>query len=267
MSSQTKQPTIRVSQSRKELLASYANAAACLYGALSIEEFVDIFNHYESEETYEQEALLGLQRYAKASSSIIEYSIYEGLIAGPTIHPEEFEDDEDEIYALRDEQQGKPHFLPETKEEFLKFANPLYIEPRKPYDDLKAYIIKHKLADNAKRRNAFSVDDIDSDIINLYDFIQDRVAPAGLIQYFVERGYELDNIDVMNNFMQVVMEAHNNTRLFENNGHTPHELMEMHRAGQPKEPVFHIQKKVGRNESCPCGSGKKFKRCCALVEI
>lgn len=22
--------------------------------------------------------------------------------------------------------------------------------------------------------------------------------------------------------------------------------------------------KVGRNESCPCGSGKKFKKCCAL---
>ena len=22
------------------------------------------------------------------------------------------------------------------------------------------------------------------------------------------------------------------------------------------------QKKVGRNESCPCGSGKKYKKCC-----
>lgn len=23
------------------------------------------------------------------------------------------------------------------------------------------------------------------------------------------------------------------------------------------------KKKVGRNEKCPCGSGKKFKRCCS----
>jgi len=24
-----------------------------------------------------------------------------------------------------------------------------------------------------------------------------------------------------------------------------------------------VEKKVGRNEPCPCGSGKKFKKCCA----
>lgn len=25
------------------------------------------------------------------------------------------------------------------------------------------------------------------------------------------------------------------------------------------------QGKIGRNDPCPCGSGKKFKRCCLLV--
>ncbi len=27
------------------------------------------------------------------------------------------------------------------------------------------------------------------------------------------------------------------------------------------EPII-IGKKVGRNEPCPCGSGKKYKKCC-----
>lgn len=27
-------------------------------------------------------------------------------------------------------------------------------------------------------------------------------------------------------------------------------------------PVVHISAKVGRNERCPCGSGKKYKQCC-----
>jgi hypothetical protein len=27
-------------------------------------------------------------------------------------------------------------------------------------------------------------------------------------------------------------------------------------------PIVHTQKKVGRNEPCPCGSGKKYKKCC-----
>jgi preprotein translocase subunit SecA len=30
---------------------------------------------------------------------------------------------------------------------------------------------------------------------------------------------------------------------------------------EPAKPVQRDQPKVGRNEMCPCGSGKKFKRC------
>jgi len=29
----------------------------------------------------------------------------------------------------------------------------------------------------------------------------------------------------------------------------------------PQQPVT-VEKKVGRNEPCPCGSGTKFKKCC-----
>jgi preprotein translocase subunit SecA len=31
---------------------------------------------------------------------------------------------------------------------------------------------------------------------------------------------------------------------------------------QPKKPVSRSSDKVGRNEPCPCGSGKKYKKCC-----
>ena len=33
---------------------------------------------------------------------------------------------------------------------------------------------------------------------------------------------------------------------------------------KPNE-IYSDSKKVGRNEKCPCGSGKKFKHCCGLV--
>ncbi len=33
-------------------------------------------------------------------------------------------------------------------------------------------------------------------------------------------------------------------------------------SGEPKSQApVHVEKKVGRNEPCPCGSGKKFKNC------
>ena len=31
----------------------------------------------------------------------------------------------------------------------------------------------------------------------------------------------------------------------------------------PVEPI-HASAEPGRNDPCPCGSGKKFKKCCAL---
>ena len=58
---------------------------------------------------------------------------------------------------------------------------------------------------------------------------------------------------------KLLVELSNHTRLWSNNGHTPSEL-----AGRP--PVVgradHKSKKIGRNDPCPCGSGKKYKRCC-----
>ena len=33
----------------------------------------------------------------------------------------------------------------------------------------------------------------------------------------------------------------------------------------PKKPVKRDSAKVGRNEPCPCGSGKKYKKCCGVA--
>jgi hypothetical protein len=30
----------------------------------------------------------------------------------------------------------------------------------------------------------------------------------------------------------------------------------------PGEPIVRSQPKIGRNDPCPCGSGKKYKKCC-----
>jgi preprotein translocase subunit SecA len=33
-------------------------------------------------------------------------------------------------------------------------------------------------------------------------------------------------------------------------------------ADQKREPIRNREQRVGRNEPCPCGSGKKHKNCC-----
>jgi preprotein translocase subunit SecA len=35
--------------------------------------------------------------------------------------------------------------------------------------------------------------------------------------------------------------------------------------GAKKQPVLNAANKVGRNDPCPCGSGKKYKKCCGAT--
>lgn len=59
--------------------------------------------------------------------------------------------------------------------------------------------------------------------------------------------------------------------LFEGKEHIIHERSKFEKfnnqwyyvAGQNKGANIQISDKTGRNEPCPCGSGKKFKKCCA----
>jgi SWIM/SEC-C metal-binding protein len=40
----------------------------------------------------------------------------------------------------------------------------------------------------------------------------------------------------------------------------PEDISDLEKMLNPAEPA--VSNKVGRNDSCPCGSGKKFKKCC-----
>ena len=39
-------------------------------------------------------------------------------------------------------------------------------------------------------------------------------------------------------------------------------LVFSHGGEEAKQPVRRSKQKVGRNQPCPCGSGKKYKKCC-----
>ncbi len=58
--------------------------------------------------------------------------------------------------------------------------------------------------------------------------------------------------------LQNLTKLYNNTRRWELKGHKPADFM----TNNNKATRQRIVKKVGRNEPCPCGSGKKYKKCC-----
>lgn len=75
---------------------------------------------------------------------------------------------------------------------------------------------------------------------------------------------EVEEVEIL---VQKLSRIMNSTKLWILKGHTPKSI------ASPKEELrvlnkpasiydFNTKQKVGRNDPCPCGSGKKFKKCC-----
>jgi hypothetical protein len=160
---------------------------------------------------------------------------------------------------VRQQQKGKPRYLP-SKDEFLRYADCEYFTPTKPFNDLRAFIIKSKLCTKT------GIDGVDGDLIELREMIQHDVRNQDMFDYLGDRGYKFDGEKQLNEFFMLFNVVHNNTRMFENNGFTPNEVFEKFEKAKlkplPKEPFNpNTIPKVGRNEPCPCGSGLKYKKC------
>ncbi len=170
--------TRRIKRDRKELLSRYATASVFLYGVISVDEFVEVFNHYEDVKTDPEEAVLALRRLEKTND--VEYSVFKDIISGPAFQPR-FMDYEENVSSIRQRQNGKPRYLPE-KEEFLRYETGDYTEPLKPYADLKAYILKNRLME---RRGLKGVDGI---LIDLKEMIHEVSMLLECLKLFLQDG-------------------------------------------------------------------------------
>lgn len=156
---------------------------------------------------------------------------------------------------------GKPFYIP-SQDELLKYKDDNYFEINKEYENLLKYVTEH-LLDGNKSKAEMLVEDIQG--YCAHDF-----SPRDVFDLFNVRNVSFKDEKQVNEVLQLVIELANNTRIWENNGHTPNEIFEKYekphiRALYDKPFKFDQsvkKEKVGRNDPCPCGSGKKYKKCC-----
>ena len=167
----------------------------------------------------------------------------------------------DEFYEELINRKDKPFYIP-SQEVLLKYKDDNYFEINKEYDSLLNYVTKHLFAGNELKAEML-VEDIQG--YCLRDF-----SPRQIFDLFNVRDVSFDDEDQVNEVLKLVMELANNTRTWENNGHTPNEIFEKyekpHLRPLPDKPFKFNgsvkKEKIGRNDPCPCGSGKKYKKCC-----
>jgi hypothetical protein len=133
-------------------------------------------------------------------------------------------------------------------EELIKYADPGYVY------DLPAMA---KLREFLDANIPFGRDDYfftDKILVELLEMFRFDVSPAEVVEFLVKSGLEFD-LDKMNAMLAFVMDAANHVPRWTNSGWSAMELSK--KRHEPTKP-----KKIGRNEPCPCGSGKKYKNCC-----
>ncbi|MEN6637162.1 MAG: SEC-C metal-binding domain-containing protein [Clostridiaceae bacterium] len=237
----------------RKSLDVYARAAVNLYGVISKKEFAEIFNRQNVEQTTSNEIvtlLLPLVLKHKWYCFYKEYIVHYWAI-----------DDFEYADSWLREQGDKPRFIPE-KNELLKFESQYYeSETQASYwNKLYEFVVKEWPDNNQKYR-------FYNELKKISAFSTGIQEVSALLEKY---GLVFNSENQARTFFNLLMDARNNTRLWSNKGYSPNEMRKLLGSRSPKSDPSQIivqkQKKVGPNDPCPCGSGKKYKKCCRLIE-
>ncbi|MDH8678715.1 SEC-C metal-binding domain-containing protein [Fusibacter bizertensis] len=260
-------------------VVKYGAASTSLYGALPIAKLYELYADY-----HQGEALIPKTKFKKLlSGAMIRPQTY--WTDGQYLYADYFDVEELDalvtLYALNDGEDlegsilleilrsNKPYYRPDL-DTFLKYAEPDYEPENLKLDDLMKFLKKF----GTLKPDIW--DDLRDEILYTVEFgnLQETLAA---LESFGIRFKSRGDID---KFIKFYTEVVNHTRIWVNRGYTPVELRKLTTpSATPSATSTTIPmrngydggsvnasdlptKKVGRNEPCPCGSGKKYKRCC-----
>jgi hypothetical protein len=233
-------------------LDEYACAAANLYGAIPMEDFVRIYLERSGNDSDEETV-----RYMLAdligddAESEAPYRL-----RGDLLISDELEDwEEEELEDLMGHSRERPLYVP-PQEQFLPYADWLYYEERPAHRDFMEFV-RSKEGKNPQDAAAYKLL-VGEICAGLRQWAQ-AWESFGILESF---GVKLRTPKEIKRAAKLIEQMSDDTRIWGRNGMTPNEL----RAQEPtKTPYKNPARNVGRNDPCPCGSGKKYKYCCGRL--
>ncbi|KAB2332336.1 hypothetical protein F7731_17110 [Cytobacillus depressus] len=219
------------------------------YGTLSVPELIELLEKYTTDPF---DSLEYLSIINQASTFYHEVRIDgHGFSNVRVFDPEKVKKEHSNRKSL--------DYYPFTKDQLLKAGEPGYVERNDSYQQFVSFLVQNY---NINRNDA------DSIVEECVFAIKLGESPNDILKY-LQSILEIDNLDTLQGFMGKVVHLMNNTREWFLKGYSPVELSQDINKGilplaTSNDNVidFNSQRKVGRNDPCPCGSGKKFKKCC-----
>jgi len=149
-------------------------------------------------------------------------------------------------------------FYPLTKDQLLTAGEYEFVERNKGYAQLVSFLTENFKIDKA------AADQLAEECVYA---TKNGDSPNDVLQYLSSM-LEFENKETLHKLIDNVVFLMNNTREWFLKGHTSTELSEVEKKnlqalpGNKNNSKRVEEIKVGRNDPCPCGSGKKYKKCC-----
>jgi hypothetical protein len=273
-----------LSDERIELLHRYFNAMNNFYQTIPLKRMLRIINS-QNDEPYSEEDFLAfaeIVRHERHFYYIVgREELYDDVPESKPIERELVHEsllEFDIYYEMFAHKLDKPYYVP-PKDELLKYEDDFYEEKTPQYNAMAEFAEKNLLRFYNEN---FDVDEIMGEI--MFEVQSFDSTPDDALDFMGKAGRNIAlSKEKYAEFAKLYVALNNNTRNPYNNGFTPTEMLakisdyeESSYIVNPTfanvladnfdEPISRNQplksKKIGRNEPCPCGSGKKYKKCC-----
>ncbi|WP_246569748.1 YecA family protein [Lentibacillus saliphilus] len=239
------------------LAIDYIISLTHLYGLVHKDKVVEIYNMQNDDHISVEALVENAQDHsddlrAKFVEIYKDYFVHETII--------EFNDFELELMKRK----GKPFYIPK-QQELLKYKDDFYFERNREFKALNKYVER-----NFFKGNTYTAEMVSEEIRDQCEF---NFSLNEIFGVFERHGIVFNSESQIGEVMDLIMDLANNVRLWSNNGFTPSELSRIKRVqseddreedSMAQSKSASISKKVGRNDPCPCGSGKKYKKCCLV---
>ena len=240
-------------------LTEYIIALSNLYGMIQKDILVEIYNTQNEEPISLGEVEAYLENPPPELKKGHTYPHKDYFVHETILEFDEFE-------SMLEKKGDKPFYVP-AKEELLRYTDDFYFEKTTQYKVFYDYVRKNLLGGDGVKAQELCEE--------IRDALELDLGMSSVSKALERADVVFDNEQQVNEMMRLMMDMSNHIRRWEHNGNTPQEIFEEfekpHLRPLPKKPYragtsngvpFEKKVKIGRNDPCPCGSGKKYKNCC-----
>lgn len=235
-------PEFQEERSRLASIGDYLCAANSLYAITPPSVLLETFNKYEAKKLTQEELMQAFEQLLPYRCLVVWL---DGCFVDAALAEQKSYKD------LLGVQKKVPYYIPTQQEIRFMADNDGFLMT--PELDQLSQFLKEQM-------------NVSEDLLPyILRQIQAEISLGGQLQEVMEdmeaSGITFNESEHMERFASIITDVWNHTRLVLNRGHKPYEMVM-----KGLEEVS-TQRKTGQkvypNDPCPCGSGKKFKKCCA----